>query len=111
MANRNTNGSHDFGVAQINSAWLDKTEAAGIDAAALKNNSCANIWAAGWIMRRCMNKFKTSFWHAVGCYHTGENPKSKAQLSRQRSYARKVHVAIERIRVPFNAWLSGGSAQ
>jgi len=107
MANVNTNGSKDFGVSQINSSWLAKTRAAGIDSDDLQNNACKNIWAAGWILRRCLDKFPESFWHGVGCYHTGENPKTPAQLGRQVSYAKKVYAAAERIRGPFNDWLSG----
>jgi hypothetical protein len=107
MANKNTNGSYDYGPAQINSAWLDRTESAGIGAQELKNDTCKNLWAAGWILRRCLNKFPNSFWHGVGCYHTGENPKSSAQLNRQRQYAKKVHKAVEKTRVPFLRWLSG----
>lgn len=106
MANRNTNGSFDYGVAQINSAWLPKTKAAGVDSEGLKSNACKNLWAAGWIMRRCLNKFNNSFWHGVGCYHTGENPKSPAQLERQRQYAVKVYKAIARMKRPFSEWLS-----
>lgn len=108
MANRNTNGSYDYGPAQINSAWLERTKAVGIGAQELRNDTCKNLWAAGWIMRRCLNKFSDSFWHGVGCYHTGENPKSAAQLKRQREYAIKVHRAISRTRNSFLAWLSTG---
>lgn len=111
MANLNANGSRDYGVSQINSAWLDKTKAVGVDAEALRTDACKNIWTAGWIIRRCMNKFDQSFWLAVGCYHTGENPKTLAQLERQRKYAKKVHDSIARISGPFTTWLKGGSLQ
>ena len=107
MANKNTNGSFDYGPAQVNSAWLSKTEEVGIGASALQHDTCANLWAAGWIMRRCLNKFSNSFWHAVGCYHTGENPKKPEQLARQRTYAVKVYRAIEKTRGPFLKWLNG----
>lgn len=108
MANRNTNGSYDYGPAQINSAWLGKTKAVGIGANELQHDPCKNLWAAGWIMRRCLSKFSASFWHGVGCYHTGENPKTEAQLKRQREYAAKVHRAVNRTRSAFLIWLSRG---
>ncbi|HCF4721407.1 TPA: lytic transglycosylase domain-containing protein [Pseudomonas aeruginosa] len=111
MANLNSNGSRDYGVAQINSAWLPKTKEVGVTADDLQHNACKNLWTAGWIMRRCLNKFSNSFWHGVGCYHTGENPKSPDQLERQRSYARKVYNSIVRINGPFNQWLISGVAQ
>lgn len=106
MANKNTNGSFDYGPAQINSAWLDRTEASGVNAHDLQNDSCKNLWTAGWILRRCLNKFSSSFWHGVGCYHTGENPKKPAQLQRQRDYALKVHRAVMKTRVEFLKWLN-----
>ncbi|MDU4254433.1 lytic transglycosylase domain-containing protein [Pseudomonas sp.] len=106
MANKNSNGSYDYGPAQINSAWLSKTKEAGVTANDLQHDSCKNLWAAGWIMRRCLNKFNNSFWHGVGCYHTGENPKLPEQLARQRSYAVKVHNAIQKTRGAFLRWLN-----
>lgn len=108
MANRNTNGSYDYGPSQVNSAWLPRTREVGIDANALQHDTCKNLWAAGWILRRCLDKFSNSFWHGVGCYHTGENPRRADQLERQRSYALKVHRAIARTRGPFLRWLNGG---
>ncbi|MBA1280199.1 lytic transglycosylase domain-containing protein [Stutzerimonas stutzeri] len=108
MANKNTNGSYDFGPAQINSAWLDRTEPVGVGAKELQHDACKNLWAAGWIMRRCLNKFQSSFWHGVGCYHTGENPRTEAQLARQRAYAAKVFRAVKRTRGPFLNWLAKG---
>jgi len=106
MANKNKNGSYDYGPAQINSAWLEKTKAAGVTAKELQYDSCKNLWAAGWILRRCLNKFANSFWHGVGCYHTGENPKRPEQLQRQRDYAVKVHKAIQKTRGAFLRWLN-----
>lgn len=108
MANKNTNGSYDYGPAQINSAWLDRTERVGVGANELQHDTCKNLWAAGWILRRCLNKFQNSFWHGVGCYHTGENPKTDAQLKRQRAYAVKVFRAVQRTRGPFLNWLAKG---
>ena len=107
MANKNTNGSFDYGPAQINSAWLDKTRKVGIGSEGLRTDACKNLWAAGWILRRCLNKFSGSLWHGVGCYHTGENPKTAAQLARQKLYAQKVHKAVQRSGTRFMAWLRG----
>lgn len=107
MAMKNTNGSFDYGPAQVNSAWLEKTKAIGVGADELRHDSCKNLWAAGWILRRCLNKHGDNFWTGVGCYHAGEYASKPAQLERQRNYAIKVHKATIRIEKSFSKWLGG----
>ena len=109
MANLNKNGSYDYGAAQINSSWLEKTKEIGIDAEQLKNDTCKNLWTAGWILRRCLNKFNGSFWDGVGCYHTGESPKKPEQLARQKQYALKVYKAAHKVEASLARWLAGAS--
>lgn len=107
MAMTNKNGSKDYGPAQVNSAWLERTKEVGVDAVALQHDPCKNLWAAGWILRRCLNKFPDSFWLGVGCYHSGENPTRDDQKQRQRAYAVKVFNAVSKTRGAFLKWLNG----
>lgn len=106
MAKPNTNGTVDYGPAQINSAWLERTMPAGVDAEELRDNACANIWVAGWILKRCISIFSPSFWKGVGCYHAGENARTPKQLERMSSYAAKVHSAIADHGAAFSNWLA-----
>lgn len=106
MAMPNTNGSFDYGPAQVNSIWLKETKKIGVNEYELRNDTCKNLWAAGWIMRRCLNKHADSFWHGVGCYHVGEYASKPAQLDRQRSYAAKVHRATIKIESSFSRWMA-----
>lgn len=105
MAMPNTNGSYDYGPAQVNSAWLEKTELIGIGVNELRHDTCKNLWAAGWILRRCLNKHSSSFWTGVGCYHAGEYARKPEQLERQRAYAVKVYNATVKIESSFARWL------
>lgn len=106
MAKRNDNGSVDYGPAQVNSAWLTRTRPAGVSEQELRHNSCANIWVAGWILKRCLDKFTPSFWRGVGCYHAGENARSPKQIERMNSYAAKVHKAIANHGAAFSRWVA-----
>lgn len=107
MAMKNSNGSYDYGPAQVNSAWLKETKKIGLGSHELQNDTCKNLWAAGWILRRCLNKHSDSFWTGVGCYHAGEYASKPAQLERQRLYAAKVYKATIKIEKSFARWLGG----
>lgn len=107
MAMKNSNGSYDYGPAQVNSAWLEKTKTIGVGENELRYDSCKNLWAAGWILRRCLNKHSDNFWTGVGCYHAGEYARKPAQLERQRLYAAKVYKATIKIERSFARWLGG----
>ncbi|CAI9898804.1 lytic transglycosylase domain-containing protein [Pseudomonas aeruginosa] len=117
MANRNSNGSYDYGPSQVNSIWLQEISQFGVTAAQLQWNPCVNIWVGGWIMRRCLNKFPGQFWTAVGCYHIGEHALETADLSlrarrmaRGQNYAREVYSVMTKYRQPFWQWLNNRSA-
>lgn len=108
MANRNDNGSFDFGVAQVNSSWLKSISKYGVSARDLQWDSCKNIWVSGWIMRRCLNKFAGDFWKGVGCYHVGENPRTASHHRRMAEYAQLVHSKSQQYRQGFQRWLASG---
>ena len=71
----NVNGSHDFGVMQVNSLWLPALAAyTGLSEAAVRdrlvNRACFNIAAAGAIFRSYLNETKGDLMLAIGDYHS-----------------------------------------
>jgi soluble lytic murein transglycosylase-like protein len=78
---RNTNGSMDMGVMQINSLWLEPLSQYGIEQKHLYD-ACFNINVAAWILRRQINEVGYN-WQAVAQYHSRD-------VELGDSYARKV---------------------
>lgn len=71
---RNTNGSHDLGPLQINSAWVPKIAALvgrspGQVRAWLVSDPCFNASVAGWLFLTAL-RTTGDFWRAVGVYHS-----------------------------------------
>ncbi len=81
--NRNKNGSYDYGIMQINSAWYKKL---GHELWMSLGDPCVNIKTGAWILRDCVDRYGYT-WEAVGCY----NASSK---NKRRIYAWKVYDAI-----------------
>lgn len=79
--NKNTNGSTDIGVMQINSAWLPTLKRYGIDRQTLLE-PCTNIYVGAWILAQNIQRYGYN-WEAVGAYNA-------ATQSKRVSYARKV---------------------
>lgn len=63
--NRNTNGSYDYGVMQINSIWAKKL---GSTWNAL-TDPCTNVKIGAWILAQCIQDYGYT-WRAVGCYNS-----------------------------------------
>lgn len=63
--NRNTNGSTDLGLMQINSFWLKPL---GTTARELVTDPCFNVKAGAWVLRDCLDRHGET-WEAVGCYN------------------------------------------
>jgi len=81
--NRNTDGSIDIGVMQINTFWhktLAKYSQGNI-AQALRVPEY-NIQVGAWVLRDCINRFGESSWRSVDCYNKG--------AKRARNYSRYV---------------------
>ena len=81
--NKNTNGTEDIGLMQINTSWLDELENVGIDRYDLED-SCINITVAAWILNYEMNLISDneSFWVAVGHYHSRKKELSKSYIDK-----------------------------
>ncbi|MGH6894162.1 MAG: lytic transglycosylase domain-containing protein [Dongiaceae bacterium] len=80
-AHKNTNGSTDMGVMQINSLWLEPLAQYGIESKHLYN-ACLNINVGAWILRRQINEVGYN-WQAVAQYHSRNSERGE-------SYARMV---------------------
>jgi len=78
--NKNTNGSVDYGLMQINSVHLSTLSRYGIDRDTLME-PCKNVYIAAWHLRRKMNRYGNT-WQAVGAYHS-ETPALRDKYARQ----------------------------
>lgn len=69
--NRNTNGTTDYGLMQINSRWFPQLERDfGISKERVINDSCTNVYIGAWILA---HNFRTKgrIWDSVGAYNAG----------------------------------------
>ncbi len=78
---KNSNGSYDIGLMQINSSWLPTLRRYGISESSLLD-SCVNLDVGAWILSDNMRRHGNT-WKAVGAY----NAKTE---SKQVVYAKKV---------------------
>lgn len=69
--NRNTNGTVDMGLMQINSAWIKKL---GLDPAKLLSDPCYNTMVGARILNYCIDSYGYT-WKAIGCYNAASNSK------------------------------------
>lgn len=63
---RNTNGTYDYGLMQINSSWAPVL---GKERWNLLGDACYNTMTGSWILATCMNKYGYT-WKAIGCYNS-----------------------------------------
>jgi Transglycosylase SLT domain len=64
--NRNTNGTYDFGVMQINSLWY---AVLGKERWNTLGDPCTNIKTGASILSSCMERYGYT-WEAIGCYNS-----------------------------------------
>lgn len=64
---RNSNGTRDIGLMQINSAWLPKLAQYGVSEANLFD-ACTNAYVGTWILAQNIARLGNS-WEAVGAYN------------------------------------------
>jgi hypothetical protein len=69
MANKNKNGSIDYGVMQVNSIWLNKIGAYGFSAKDLQYDACKNVEVGSWIISQSVANGENA-WLGVGNYHS-----------------------------------------
>ena len=79
LAVRNTNGTEDLGVMQINTLWLEPlARYTGLPHADVRNRllsrPCFNIAAAGAILRHYLDRAGGDVMTAVGNYHSHTPP-------------------------------------
>lgn len=84
VINKNTNGSYDYGIMQINSSWhrhLGQARWAAI------GDACYNIHVGAWILKQCVDRHGYG-WKAIGCYNASSDEKRKR-------YAWKIYNALK----------------
>ena len=64
--NKNSNGTFDFGLMQINSSWAATL---GKERWNSLGDACTNTKTGAWILSMCMNKYGYT-WKAIGCYNS-----------------------------------------
>jgi hypothetical protein len=69
--NRNTNGSTDYGLMQINSLWLKTLK---LTPEELLSDACLNAKTGARILRDCIDRYGYD-WNAVGCYNASSKDK------------------------------------
>lgn len=84
---RNTNGSIDIGLMQINTLWLPELRRHGIAPRDLLD-PCVSVHVGAWVLAQNMRRHGNT-WTAVGAYNAG------SEALRER-YARKVIEALAR---------------
>jgi|AMWB02.1.fsa_nt_gi soluble lytic murein transglycosylase-like protein len=83
--NRNTDGSYDYGLMQINSSWA---QILGGDLWSSLGDPCTNVKVGAWILSGCVRKHGYT-WEAVGAYNASKKHK-------RARYARKVYQALRK---------------
>lgn len=86
---RNTNGSYDLGVMQINTMHLPRLAKYGITAQRLIEDPCLNVHIGASILSESIARHGFT-WRAIGAYNAGSENKRLI-------YARKVYAMYERI--------------
>ena len=71
---RNTNGSYDLGIMQINTIWLPELSKKWNSTPTtvrrwLRDDGCANIAVSAWILRNRIN-LTGSLWGGIAGYHS-----------------------------------------
>lgn len=91
---KNTNGSRDIGLMQINSWWLPSLAKYGIREADLFD-ACKNAYIGNWIMAQNILRFGLN-WDAVGAYNATTPAKREV-------YARKIYAQLLRYQAPITS--------
>lgn len=68
-ANKNKNGTYDYGVMQINDVWLPKIAGYGYSREDVQYNPCKNVLVATWILSQNIAAGK-NIWEGIGHYYS-----------------------------------------
>lgn len=91
---KNSNGTSDLGIMQINSTWLPTLSKWGITRQALLTNPCINIKVGAWIMSKNIRRHGYN-WNAIGAYNVGCQKLAKNECDKRRSrYSGKIYSAL-----------------
>jgi len=71
--NKNTNGTEDIGLMQINTVHLPRLARYGITRQSLFD-PCVSAYVGAWVLRDCIDRNGPT-WNAVGCYNAGSPEK------------------------------------
>lgn len=85
--NKNKNGSHDYGLMQINSIWAKDAKRHGFSWEKIKKDPCTNVLFGSYILKQ--NKKRLGSWSkAIGAYNAGFSNSPKAKKVRKRYYSK-----------------------
>lgn len=84
--NKNSNGTFDLGLMQINSIWKPLL---GEERWNHLGDACFNTQTGAWILSKCINKYGYN-WKAIGCYNSQTPEKSEL-------YAKKVFSQLQQL--------------
>ncbi len=83
--NKNKNGTHDYGLMQINSIWSKDAKRHGFSWEKIKKDPCTNVMFGSFILKQ--NKKRLGSWSkAIGAYNAGFSNSPKAKKVRRRYY-------------------------
>jgi soluble lytic murein transglycosylase-like protein len=68
---RNSNGTYDMGMAQINTVWVRHFARYGIRIEHLLYDTCTNLHASAYILKDNANKFQGDWFKAIIAYNIG----------------------------------------
>ncbi|ADO45587.1 Lytic transglycosylase catalytic [Hydrogenobacter thermophilus TK-6] len=90
--NRNSNGTYDIGLMQINSSNIPKLKRMGIIQKEEDLwDTCTNIRAGAYLLKECIAIYDLS-WRAVDCYNKGSKAKDISK------YVWKVYKVLSTVR-------------
>lgn len=96
QCSKNTNGTVDCGLAQINSTWADYFKKYGVSMGDIKDEPCINIQAQAYILKK--NYLNKNDWYkAVMAYHIGPANWTEKRMSRGMKYANDVVVVWKKL--------------